>query len=171
MDGLPVILIGFMGSGKSAVGRILAEKLHAPFADLDHIIERAAGRSIASIFAEEGESGFRDREHRALLQALREPFHILSCGGGAILRDENRALLLQQPRVFCLNATPETLWQRVRHDRSRPLLQTDDPRAALQRLYDARLPIYQTFPRQISTDGFRTSEVADHILSELRKTS
>jgi len=164
-----VILVGFMGTGKSAVGRCLAHWLDCPFVDLDARISETAGISIPGIFAGEGEAGFREREHQALLDALQQPFHILSCGGGVVLREDNRNLLLQQPRAYCLHAEPAVIWERVKGDRNRPLLQSDNPRARLLRLFEERAPLYAQFPRKISTGHFRISEVAGMILSDLRK--
>ncbi len=160
-----------MGTGKSTVGQELAERLGCPFLDLDLEIEKSAGKAIPDIFADEGEDGFRIRETLALQTQVHRPGpKVVSCGGGVVLREENRELLHKQPHVFCLRAKPETLLARIGNDPDRPLLQTDDPAARLQTLLGDRAPLYAEFARQIDTDDFRSSEVVDHILSELRKT-
>ena len=167
MNAPSVFLIGFMGTGKSAAGERLAVKLDRAFADLDAEIARTAGMSIPEIFQAEGEDGFRVRESLALHQAVRTGGQVVSCGGGVVLREENRDLLHRQPHVFCLRAKPETLLARMAGDTSRPLLQTDDPAARLATLLTAREPLYSEFARQVHTDDLTPDEVADRILDLL----
>lgn len=167
MNTPPILLIGFMGTGKSAVGKLLAQKLKRTFIDLDEEIVRETGKSIPEIFKEEGEDGFRVRETLALHQVLRPGAKVISCGGGVVLRPENRELLHAQPHVFCLRAKPETLLQRMQGDTERPLLQTEDPATRLATLLTARDPLYAEFPNQIHTDPHTLEEVADLIRAQL----
>jgi shikimate kinase len=164
----PLLLIGFMGSGKTQVGRLLARSLHVPFVDLDESIARDAGCGIPDLFAREGEDGFRRREHEALKRSLQPGGRIVSCGGGIIVRPENRDLLLAQPHVYCLRVSAESVLKRVGNDPNRPLLHGADPLTRIRELQQQRAPWYALFPHQIDTDGFRPSEVADRILSDLR---
>jgi shikimate kinase len=137
-------LVGMPGSGKSTVGRQLANRLRVPFVDLDQELEKTLGCSIRQFFETEGEARFRDVESRALAQVVAEPGGmVLSTGGGAVLRPENRALLRQFGNVMYLRASPEDIFRRVRHDRTRPLLQVDNPQARLRELYAQRDALYR----------------------------
>jgi len=111
-----LVLIGYRGTGKSTVARILAERLGWPWFDADAEIESRAGKSIAEIFAQDGESVFRDWESRVVADLATRDQAVLALGGGAVLRPENRACILQQGRVAWLTAPPETLWQRIQND-------------------------------------------------------
>ena len=166
-----VFLIGFMGSGKSEVGRLLSAQLKRPFIDLDAEIERVAGKRIAAIFAEEGEAGFRRRETEALLHAGKTGGAGVSCGGGVVVTPDNRAFLLSQPWVFRLLVSPEAVFARVGNDPKRPLLQGGDPLPRIRKLMEEREPWYALFSQQVETEGFRSSEVAQQIFSEIRKKS
>lgn len=163
-------LIGPMGTGKTAVGKHLARLLAVPFVDSDAEIERVAGVDIPYIFDEEGEEGFRRREHQALVElCAREPI-VLATGGGAILDPANRALLKQNGVVIFLETSVQQQLQRVGSGRGRPLLQGG--RAGLQvrleQLRADRDPIYrETADVIIPTDGRRVARVADLILREL----
>lgn len=137
-----LVLIGPMGAGKTTIGRRLAQALGLPFVDLDERIVSDCGASIALIFDLEGEAGFREREHRALAEALAGPPMVLATGGGAILREDNRALMRAQGYVVHLDIEPARQWERLKRDRSRPLLKTADPRAKLAELKAARDPLY-----------------------------
>lgn len=138
-----VFLIGMMGAGKTSVGKLLAKDLHKTFIDSDHEIERRTGVAIPVIFEIEGEEGFRRREAVALaeLSALRGI--VLATGGGAVLRPENRQALSRNGFVIYLRASVDDLWHRTRHDRHRPLLQTDDPRAGIAKLFEQRDLLYR----------------------------
>jgi shikimate kinase len=138
-----IFLVGLMGAGKTSVGKLLAKDLHMTFVDCDHEIEKRTGVSISVIFEIEGEEGFRRRESAILHELVELRNLVLATGGGAVLWPENRAALAQNGFVVYLRATVDELWQRTRHDRNRPLLQTDDPRARLAELFDQRDPLYR----------------------------
>ncbi len=138
----PVVLIGMMGAGKTAVGTQLARLLGVPFLDSDDEIVRAANRSIAEIFEREGEPFFREKEAQVIGRLLRGPPAVLSTGGGAFMSEVNRRQIAEHGLAVWLRADLDLLWQRVRHKTHRPLLRTADPKGALSRLYRARSPVY-----------------------------
>jgi shikimate kinase len=132
-----------MGAGKTSVGKVLARRLGKAFYDCDHEIERATGVKVPVIFDIEGEAGFRAREARVLAELVTRTDIVLATGGGAAVSAANRKLLGEHGIVVYLRATPTDLWQRTRHDRNRPLLQTADPLARLTELYEERDPLYR----------------------------
>ncbi len=137
-----IVLVGLMGAGKTTVGRQLARQLNLRFVDSDHEIEARTGVTIPVIFEIEGEEGFRNRESTVLQEIVEEAGQVIATGGGAVLRPQNRRLLKAHGTVVYLRATVDELWQRTRHDRNRPLLQTEDPKAKLASLYGQRDPLY-----------------------------
>lgn len=137
-----VVMVGMMGAGKTAVGTSVARLLGVAFSDSDDEIVRAADRTIAEIFARDGEAFFRARESEVIARLLRGPPCVLSTGGGAFLAEANRALVRESGVSVWLRADLELLWHRVRHKATRPLLQTANPRETLRALYEARLPDY-----------------------------
>lgn len=137
-----IILIGPMGSGKSTIGNIIARRLHREFEDSDHFIEERTGVDIARIFDVEGEQGFRDRESNALRELLEANGRVIATGGGSILREENRQLLKQKGFIIFLDTSVNQQMHRLRRDKKRPLLQTDNPRERLEALLAERRPIY-----------------------------
>ena len=137
-----IILIGPMGSGKSTIGNIIARRLHREFQDSDHFIEQRTGVDIARIFDVEGEQGFRDRESIALNELLGANDRVIATGGGAILREENRQLLKQKGYIIFLDTSVNQQMHRLRRDKKRPLLQTENPRERLETLLAERRPIY-----------------------------
>jgi shikimate kinase len=167
-----LILIGYRGSGKTTIGRILADRLEWPFVDLDESIEAAAGCSIAEIFAREGEAGFRERERQALLDSLGAPSSVVSTGGGIVLKPENREALRGAGFVAWLTATPGTLWQRMLADpltaSRRPNLQqgglgeVEAMMAKREGLYEgtahARFDVATSSPERIAGDILREYE-------------
>jgi len=158
---LPIItLIGLPGSGKSTVGRQLARKWRLPFVDSDHAIEDALGGSIRSYFESHGESAFRDVETDVLRSLLQQQQGcVLSTGGGSVLREENRRMLREQSTVFYLQAAPEDIARRLRHDTTRPLMQGADPLVRLKELLAQRAPLYQeTAHFVIDTGRLNTSQ-------------
>ena len=137
-----VVLVGMMGSGKTAIGRALSQRLAVPFLDSDAEIETAAHASISEIFARDGEPFFRRRESEVIARLLGGDPCILSTGGGAFLARRNRKAIKRQGVAVWLNAPLDVLWDRVRHKDSRPLLRTADPFATLSEIYAVRTPIY-----------------------------
>jgi shikimate kinase len=138
-----VFFIGLMGAGKTTVGRAVARRLGRSFVDSDHEIEARTGARISVIFELEGEEGFRQRESAVIDELTRRPSLVLATGGGAVMRPQNREWLRSRGLVVYLRATPHDLWLRTRRDKNRPLLQTDDPRAKLESLYELRDPLYR----------------------------
>ena len=147
-----VYLIGMPGSGKSSVGMALAGLLEVPFVDLDAEIERGAGRSIQQIFRDEGEPAFRDLEHEVLTRASRGSASVVSCGGGAPLREDNQRIMRDTGTVVWLNVSLASLRRRIRDIlETRPLVK--DP-LDLERIYQHRDPVYRRVAdREVSADG------------------
>ena len=137
-----IVLVGMMGAGKTAIGRALATRLDVPFLDSDAAIEQAATISISEIFSRDGEAFFRDREVEVIDRLLSGSPVILSTGGGAFLADRTRNLIANKGVAVWLDADLNTLWERVRHKDSRPLLRTANPLATLAALMKIRTPIY-----------------------------
>ena len=138
-----IFLVGMPGAGKTTVGRTLAKRLNMTFLDSDKELTTRTGVSIAMIFEIEGEAGFRARESTLLTELVLRDGLVLATGGGTVLLEHNRRLLKAHATVIYLHATLDALWQRTRHDHSRPLLQTDNPRATLESLLQARDPLYR----------------------------
>ena len=138
-----LILVGMMGAGKTTVGRLLARRLKRSFFDSDEQIERRCGVRIPVIFEIEGEAGFRARETQVIAELCALQNAVLATGGGAVLAEENRRAIAARGVVVYLHARPPHLWQRVRHDRNRPLLATADPQKRLEELYTERDPLYR----------------------------
>ncbi|WP_157662629.1 shikimate kinase AroK [Sulfuriferula sp. AH1] len=148
-----IYLVGLMGSGKTTVGKLLSKQLRRPFYDTDHEIVRRTGVTIPMIFEVEGEAGFRKREEQMIAELTRLDGVILATGGGAIISPANREQLKQHGTVVYLRGTVDELWQRTRHDRNRPLLQTQDPKARLRELYAQRDPLYREIADVIVDTG------------------
>jgi shikimate kinase len=138
-----VFLVGLMGAGKTTVGRMLARRLGKTFHDTDHEIVARTGVSIPVIFEIEGEAGFRARESQTIAALCALNDIVLGTGGGAVLDSANRVRLRRHGFVIYLRGDPQQLWQRTRHDRNRPLLQTEDPLRRLEELYEQRDPLYR----------------------------
>ena len=130
-----IILIGFMGSGKSTMGRLIANKFQYAFVDTDHYIEKKEGRKISEIFTDDGEEYFRNLETEVLKELLdSEEKKVLALGGGTPLRAENRELLKKNGNVIFLKVTSEDAYQRLKDDSERPLLQVEDPKKKIQEI-------------------------------------
>ncbi|ARO14199.1 shikimate kinase [Ketogulonicigenium robustum] len=163
-----VALVGMMGSGKTAVGRALAQRLGVAFRDSDIAIEEAAQLSIAEIFARDGEPFFRDREAEVIVRLLNQGPAILSTGGGAFLAQRNRDSIARAGVSLWLDAPVEILWDRVRHRDTRPLLRTNDPRGTLAQLLDARVPHYQQAQLRLpAMAGQSVDQTADRAIALL----
>ncbi len=148
-----VYLVGMMGAGKTTVGRTLARRLKLRFVDSDHEIEARCGVKIPVIFEIEGEAGFRAREAQALAELTALDGVVLGTGGGAVLAAENRRRLAARGTVVYLRATPEDLYERVKHDRNRPLLATRDPLRRLRELHAERDPLYASIADLVVDTG------------------
>ena len=160
----PVFLIGFMASGKTTVGRIVAAELNWQFRDLDQVITDAAARSVPQIFADEGEAGFRGRESEALRAASAWRRTVVATGGGAACSDANLALMLASGRVVALSVTADEVARRAGGDSGRPLLTSA---AAASTLLAARAPFYARAHNQVDTVGKSPEVVAAEVLSLL----
>lgn len=138
-----LFLIGMMGAGKSTIGRLLARALGFEFIDADREIEARSGVPITTIFEVEGEDGFRRREAAMLDELTQRRGVVIATGGGAVLRDDNRHHLKSRGLVVYLQATADEIARRTTHDKTRPLLQTADPRARIGELLAFRAPLYE----------------------------
>lgn len=145
-----------MGAGKTTIGRSLAKRMSLSFIDTDREIEAKTGVSIPTIFEIEGESGFRDRESQAIVEFGQKQAQIIATGGGSVLRPENRENMRNMGFVVYLNVPPQTLWERTRNDRNRPLLQVADPLRRLTELFTVRDPLYRDVA-DLVIDGSRIS--------------
>lgn len=161
-----IFLVGLMGAGKTSVGKLLARRLGKTFYDCDHEIELATGVRVPVIFEIEGEAGFRAREGRMLAELVQRRNIVLATGGGAVLSEHNRGLLSEHGTVVYLRAAPQDLWQRTRHDRNRPLLQTPDPLARLSQLFDERDPLYRGIAHVIMDTGNQSVSSLAHRLAQ-----
>jgi len=162
-----IVLLGFMGTGKSAVGRILARRLERGFVDLDARIEADAGCAIPEIFRSEGEAGFRARERRAVQEVSLRSGLVVATGGGVVLDADNVRDLGSTGSLVCLTARPETIMSRVGGDSGRPLLQGGDPLSRIRELLFRRAPNYAGIAVQVATDGLGADAVADAVLAAL----
>jgi len=161
-----VVLVGFMGSGKSTVGPQLAQRMNRPFVDLDDVIEADAGRSVAEIFSSEGEAGFREREARCLQRALERNGLVVAVGGGAPMRDDNWVRIRDGNCVVALTAEPDELARRLNGSTDRPLLQTGAP-SVIASLLPRRLSRYLEADVVFKTDGIDPAEVANQLHDRL----
>jgi shikimate kinase len=148
-----IFLVGMMGAGKTSVGKLLARNLGKQFYDSDHVIEARTGVKIPVIFELEGEPGFREREAAVIDELTALHGVVLATGGGAVLREANRRVLKARGVVVYLRASVADLWNRTRHDRNRPLLQTPDPQARLAQLYEERDPLYRAVAHIVLDSG------------------
>ncbi len=155
-----VALVGFMGTGKSTVGRRLAQMLEFLLVDADHMIERAAGKPITEIFEKDGELRFREYEFEILESIQKMKNTVISTGGGLVVPPQNMELLKQNCLVVCLWASPEKIWSRVAHQSHRPLLRTSDPMETIRELLNKRKESYCRADVMIHTDFRLIKEVA-----------
>jgi len=166
-----IVLIGFMGCGKTTIGRELRRLLGYPLADMDAIIEQRAGKPITRIFAEDGETAFRDLESGLLaeLAGAEQPAQIIATGGGVVSRPENRVTLQRLGYVVWLIAPPNVIHSRTRHSNERPLLHGEDPITRISELLAQREPWYrQCAHLSVDTAGLSSREIATGILESAR---
>lgn len=159
-----VVLVGFMGTGKSAVGKLLAERLGRPFVDLDRKIEKEAGRSVAQIFQQDGEPGFRKREKEAVRQAAALREHVIATGGGVMMDEENVRLLKESGWLVCLTASPEVILHRTTAAlQTRPLLGGGKPKERIEALLKLREPFYAKADVAVDTVDRPVKEIVEEI--------
>lgn len=158
-----LVLVGFMGSGKTVVGRILATRLRRGFLDMDARIAECAGKTIAAIFQEDGEAEFRRREREVVREIAARPGWVVAAGGGVVLDPANMNDLCRTGAVVCLSAPVSVLIERLRGDRTRPLLQ-GDPEQRIRDLLAQRRPLYDAVPFQVNTAGLSPEAVAEEVI-------
>jgi shikimate kinase len=166
---MKVVLIGFMGTGKSSVGKKLAAQLQYEFIDTDQLIEVRQGRSITAIFQTEGEAGFRRMEAELTLELGARDRVVIATGGGFPLNSGNIEVLRHGGVIVLLNATPEAIYQRVKNEHHRPLLKDVDPQARIAGLLATRAAVYRNADITIDTTGKNSSEIAMEIREELSR--
>ena len=165
-----VVLIGFMGTGKSSAGRLVANKLGFQYVDTDQLVSQRAGREIPEIFAAEGEEFFRELEASALESLVHFERCVIATGGGIVLREANRVALRKLGFVVGLIASEAVIFERVSRNSRRPLLQTPDPRATVQAMLAARQPLYEAAAElTIDSSNRNSNEVAELIVAAARR--
>ncbi len=158
-----------MGTGKTEVGKALARHLGFTYIDTDEIIEKMAGKSIPRIFSEDGEAHFRQLEKSVIQSLINLQHHVIATGGGAVIFDENIENMKRAGVVICLTASPEVIYERVKHDTHRPLLQVPDPQKRIRELLDQRQAQYQKADFIIDTSHLTIEEVVQNILDKIKE--
>jgi shikimate kinase len=164
-------LVGFMGTGKTSAGRLVAELLHFDFLDTDELIQSRTGRTIADIFAKNGEPAFRALERDVVVELAGRAKTVISTGGGLPTDLDNLAALKLHSLVVCLWASPERIWERVRNQSHRPLLHDPDPQQKIRELLGIRTPFYRQADVLINTDRRSAREVAQQIVLQFKLAS
>jgi shikimate kinase len=152
-----IFLVGMMGAGKTTLGKSLAQRLRREFFDTDKVLVERTGVPVATIFEIEGEPGFRRREALTLAELAARHDCVIATGGGIVLAPENRERMRASGTVIYLRARLESLWERTRHDTSRPLLATPDPRGTLERLLEERDPLYRDAAHLVVETGSQSA--------------
>lgn len=163
----PIVMVGMMGAGKSAIGRRLAQRLGVPFLDADTEIERAAGSTISEIFEKHGEAAFRDGERRVIARLLDGPAGVLATGGGAFMDPETRARIKERAVTVWLKADLDTLVERVSRRGHRPLLKNGDPREILAQLIAQRDPVYAEADITVETGQAPAAATVERVIAAL----
>ena len=170
MDAGNIFLVGMMGAGKTTLGRALAQRTGLEFVDTDRVLVQRTGVPVATIFEIEGEEGFRRRESGVIAELAARRGCVVATGGGAVLCAENRRAMRAAGTVIYLRARLESLWERTRHDSSRPLLATADPRATLAQILEKRDPLYREAAHLIVETGSQSaSTLVNRVMAALRQ--
>lgn len=159
-----IVLVGFMGTGKTAVSKALAAKLGREFVELDDIIEKKEGIPIREIFEKKDEPYFRNLEREAVREASRKEGIVISAGGGAIVDEENLRNLRKNSVIVCLEASPDVILKRTKGNTCRPLLNVSDPKKEIEGLLKKRAPYYKKADHHINTDKLSVDEVIEKII-------
>ena len=163
-----IYIVGFMGTGKTAVGKALASRLGMDFVDLDNLIEAKEGLKIVDIFNQKGEPYFRDLETQALKDVSARQA-VAACGGGIVLKEDNISLMQESGLAVCLESSPEVIYQRTRQHKHRPLLNVEDPEVKIKELLEKRAPFYAKIEHHIDTSGLSIAEVVERIVELIPK--
>jgi shikimate kinase len=162
-------LVGFMGTGKTTVGRAVGAKLGFQVLDSDHEIERARGKSIPDIFAQDGEAAFRQLEREFIERGHPAERTVIACGGGLVVQPNMLELLQSKGIVVCLHASIETILARTARHRNRPLLEVENPEERIRTLYATREPIYKKSGTVILTDSRPLNDIVAHVIRSWRR--
>jgi shikimate kinase len=163
-----IALIGFMGTGKSSVGQLVAALMRFAFVDTDHIIEARAGKTVSEIFSSDGEPAFRDWECKVVAELAARKRTVISTGGGLPVNEANLASLKTHALVVCLWASPEKIWERVHGQVHRPLLNDPDPLAKIKSLLAVRAPCYRQADVLLNTEMRSLKEVAQQVVHQFQ---
>lgn len=163
-----IALVGFMGAGKTSAGRLVADQLRFEFLDTDEMIQARTGRTIAAIFAGNGEPAFRTLESELVAELAARRQTVISTGGGLPVGPGNLQSLKQHALVVCLWASPEKIWERVRYQSHRPLLHDPDPQQKIRELLEQRAPFYRQADVLVNTDLRSAREVAQQIVLQFK---
>jgi shikimate kinase len=166
-----IALIGFMGTGKTSVGRLVAEQLRFEYLDTDEVIQSETGRTITEIFATDGEPAFRELEEKVVRNLAVRKQTVIATGGGLPVNPKNLASLKTHSLVVCLWSSPEKIWERVRHQSHRPLLHEKNPQAKIRELLAVREPFYKQADVLLNTDLRSLREVAQQVVHQFRLES
>jgi shikimate kinase len=162
-----IVLTGFMGTGKSTVGRRVAEILKIPFFDVDETIKRQTGRSIAELFQMKGEDAFRALESATIQELSVQKSAVIATGGGSLMNPQNRDFLQRNGVLVCLSARTGTLLERLKDDLTRPLLAGENMQQRIDRLMQERQAIYAMCPVQVATDDKTIAQVAEEVIQKV----
>jgi shikimate kinase len=163
-----IALIGFMGTGKTSVGRLVAEQLHFEYLDTDEVIQASTGRSITEIFTRDGEPAFRALEEKVVEELASRAKTVIATGGGLPVNPNNLARLKTHALVVSLWSSPEKIWERVRHQTHRPLLHDENPQAKIRELLATREPFYKQADVLLNTDLRSLREVAQQVVYQFQ---
>lgn len=163
-----IVLVGFMGSGKTTVGKLVARRLSLSFLDMDDLIVEREGKPIPKIFSENGEPYFRSLERKLVQELSGREGLVIATGGGIVLNPDNISDFSRTGLVVCLVADAATVLKRVGGDANRPLLSGNDPMARITALMDARRRLYEAIPQQVDTNGIPAGQVADRVIALYR---
>lgn len=163
-----IVLVGFMGTGKTAVGKLLAQKLKREFLETDDAIEKKEGISIAEIFEKKGEPYFRKIEKEVVKEVSQKEGLVISAGGGAIIDEGNFKNLKKNGIIVCLEASPDVILKRTKGNTCRPLLNVSDPKKKVEELLEKRAPFYKKADHHINTDNLAIEEVVEKIMKLAR---
>lgn len=169
MPDVNIYLVGFMGTGKTTIGRVVAQKLNFQLLDSDHEIERIKGKSVPEIFETEGEPAFRELERNFIAGGHPSQRTVVACGGGLVVQPGMLDLLSSKGVVICLHASLDTILKRTQGNKNRPLLNVDDPMSRIRALYTAREPIYRRSGTLILTDGRPLHDIVAHVIRIYRR--